>query len=140
MLAVGKNKIILLALLSFLSSCRSTKVIENESWLIGKWSIIAINTGAEIPKDDRSEYNEIMAKMIKNGYMQFNLDNSFEMQLMRQKLKGTYRLLNKETEILTAIEGQDDEDHFKLWLIEPRKIILETEDDQGIITLTLIKE
>lgn len=140
MLKMKKNIIVLIAFVFMLSSCRSSKALIKESWLEGKWIIVAIDTGEEIDEDVRAEYDEIMSSMIKNAYMQFKSDYSFEMQLMGQKVNGNYRTNNEGNEIITSIEGEEGEDHFKVLMNERGNLILEVEDNEGKMKLTLVKE
>ena len=79
-----------------------------------------------------------MKGMIKNAFMQFNSDQSFEMQLMGQKLTGTFKINEEKTELITSINGEEGLDQFKVLLFERGKMLLETEDDEGKMTLTLM--
>ncbi|MBT3421252.1 MAG: hypothetical protein HN431_00470, partial [Bacteroidetes bacterium] len=44
-----KKIIFTLYLLLILVSCKTSKEIVKENWLVGKWNIVAIDTGEEIP-------------------------------------------------------------------------------------------
>jgi len=133
-----KKIIFTLYLLLILVSCKTSKEIVKENWLVGKWNIVAIDTGEEIPENNKAEYDEIMKGMIKNAFMQFNSDQSFEMQLMGQKLAGIFEINEEKTELITSINGEEGLDQFKVLLFERGKMLLETEDDEGKMTLTLM--
>ena len=88
----------ILTIIFLFASCSITKKIEKN--IVGKWEITLIKT----PDDESTnkDYNELLKGLLKDSYIEFNVDKTYELNLFGKSFKDSWSVSEDGSKILSS--------------------------------------
>ncbi len=128
-----KASIILIGIFLF-TSCSVTKKLERQ--LVGKFAVEMLKSSKNEQVGDT--YGNLLKELLKNSYIQFNKDYSYEMNIAGKKFDGTWQFSEDGKNILT----NNKEIHFQIVEFTETGLLLKyfNKNDAVVMVLKKINE
>ncbi len=104
-----------------------------------KWKVADMDMGKPVPPDQKAMMDKMMEEVKKNSFFDFHKDGTYELSMMGQGEKGTWKLSDDGTKLLCKTEGKDKEQALNMTEISSSKMVLEMEDHGEKMKFTLGK-
>lgn len=92
----------IITILILISSCSITKKVEKS--IVGKWKITSLKTSDNESLNETNDeiYDVLSEGLLKDSYLEFNIDKTYELNLLGKKINDSWSVSEDGSKILSS--------------------------------------